>query len=264
MRKCYKIRSLFGSYIYDTITLEEKTKVEKHIKTCEKCAEDLKTQQKTLEMIKMPVSINDNDLYLDEERFMRNVYRRIALESIKRKSRQVTLWKFVFQPALATAVVVFVVAFSLVRFNNTDLSEYDTAASTITALPEVTELAKIKQIDVSKKSKDNIDKTKLKILANRSENIKKQSNSIKLAKPDVLLADAIISNSRDWLMNADLINYSLGEPKKALSRYQMIIDHYPETDAAKEAQKRIKTIIDSEFEHQEEEITLETGSNAGI
>lgn len=264
MMKCYKIRTLFGSYIYNTITSDEKAEVDTHVKTCEKCAEDLKTQQKTLEMIKMPVSINENDLYLDEERFMRNVYRRIALESIKRKSRQVTLWKYVFQPAMATAVIVFVVAFSIGRFNNIDSPENSIIPSTATTeLPAITDLAKTKQNDVHKESA-NLNKTKLMTVAKRAENAKKQPVNVKLSKPDTLLADAIISNSRDWLMNADLINYSLGEPRKALSRYQMIIDHYPDTDAAKEAQKRIKTIIDSEFEHQQEEITLETGSDSGI
>jgi len=61
-----------------------------------------------------------------------------------------------------------------------------------------------------------------------------------------------------------LINYSLRQPQRALSRYQMIIDHYPDTDAAKEAQKRIKTILDSEYNYQDEKAILDESLKTDI
>jgi hypothetical protein len=265
MRECYKIKNLFGSYIYNNITPEEKAKVDKHIKTCQQCAEDLKTQQEALNMIKIPISIDDNALQFDQDRFMWNVYRRIASESMKHRSRQVNLRKFVLQPAIATVAIVFIMAFAMTRYDNTKAPESSfipVASSVSTALPEIA-AEKVKQTsDVTVKNESS--KPKGTTVASRSSNVKKQPANVKQAQPNTLLTEARISNSRDWLMNADLINYSLREPRRALSRYQMIIDHYPDTDAAKEAQKRIKTILDSEFGNQNEETALETGSNAGI
>jgi hypothetical protein len=264
MRECYKIKNLFGSYIYNNITPEEKAKVDKHIKTCQQCAEDLKTQQEALNMIKIPISIDDNALQFDQDRFMWNVYRRIASESMKHRSRQVNLRKFVLQPAIATVAIVFIMAFAMTRYDNTKAPESSfipVASSVSTALPEIAAetLKQTSNVTV----KDESSKPKGITVASRSSNAKKTAN-VKQAQPNTLLSEAKISNSRDWLVNADLINYSLREPRRALSRYQMIIDHYPDTDAAKEAQKRIKTILDSEFGNQNEETALETGSNAGI
>ncbi len=272
MSKCYKVKNLFGSYIYNTITPEERAEVEEHVKTCQKCAEDLRTQQEALAMIRMPQSIDESALQLDEGRFMWNVYRRIALESMKRTSRQVTLRKFVFQPAIATVAIVFVMALVVTRFDNPESPDYTftpVASNTTTALPEIAELsaeireskqAGIERAFVEEESPKPMDR----IVAKGSATAKKKAESVIQTRPDFLLTQVRLSNSREWLMNADVINYSLGEPQRALSKYQMIVEHYPDTDAAREAQKRIKTILNSEFESQIREVTVDTESSPGI
>ncbi len=45
MKKCYKVKNLFGPYIYNIATNEERDAVESHIKICDKCAKDLRTRQ---------------------------------------------------------------------------------------------------------------------------------------------------------------------------------------------------------------------------
>jgi len=268
MSKCYKIKNLFGSYIYNTITLEEKAEVEEHVKTCLKCAEDLRTQQETLAMIRIPHNIDESALKLDEDRFMGNVYRSIALESMKHRSRQVTLRKFVFQPAMATVAVVFIIALVLTRFDNPeslDRTFTPVASNTTTALPDISVMSESKQADIDKDFVAEVShKPMEKIVAKSSATAKKKTESVVQTKPDFLLTQVRVSNSRDWLMSADVINYSLGEPQRALSKYQMIVEHYPDTDAAREAQKRINTILNLEFQSRVAEVALETESNSGI
>jgi DNA-binding XRE family transcriptional regulator len=266
--KCYKIKNLFGSYIYNTISQEEKSDVDEHIKTCKKCAEDLRTQQETIEIFKVKQNIDYDDLLLDEESFVSNVYRRIAIESIKQKSRQVKLRKFVYQPALATAFAIIIIAFVFTRIDNIKYPEnkyIPIVSNTVTELPEIDDREEVKQDAVLLKNtiKSDSNKATEKVLVKIPIVVKKQGE-VKQSRAKILLTEAKITNSRDWLLNADLINYSLGEPLRALSKYQMIIDHYPDTEAAKEAQKRIKTILDSEFTNQREEFTLETELNDGI
>lgn len=272
MSKCYKIKNLFGSYIYNTITSEEKAEVEEHVKTCQKCAEDLRTQQEALAMIRIPQSIDESALELDEDRFMGNVYRRIALESMKHRSRQVTLRKFVFQPAMATVAIVFIVALVVTRFDNPESSDYTftpVASKTTTTLPEIAELSaemrESKQADIDKDFvEEKPHKAMDRIIAKGVATAKKKAENVIQTRPDFLLTQVRVSNSRDWLMSADVINYSLGEPQRALSKYQMIVEHYPDTDAAREAQKRINTILNSEFESRAEEVIAEAESSPGI
>jgi hypothetical protein len=94
--------------------------------------------------------------------------------------------------------------------------------------------------------------------------IKKSTPITEQEKPDVLVSKEMSSNSRNLLINADIINYSLKDPRKALSRYDMIVNYYPNTDAAQEAKERIKSILDSEFSSQSESSNVENTANAGM
>jgi hypothetical protein len=272
MRQCYKIRNLFGSYLYNSISPEERAEVDNHIKTCQKCADDLHSQRKTLDKISIFTRVDDSQ-QIDQDRFMWNVYKRIASETVKRRSRSVFITRYVLQPAVATLIVVSVITIGVLRFNPNDDNLSPEISITSVDLPHFVKreapqnnLFKGSEVQLSKK-KTTVVTTKtfsLRRVTEEQTDVKNSTPITEHEKPDVLVSKEMSSNSRNLLISADIINYSLKDPRKALSRYDMIVNYYPNTDAAQEAKERIKSILDSEFSSQSESSNVEDTANAGI
>jgi hypothetical protein len=249
MKQCQKIKDLFGSYLYNTITLSERTEVEKHLQTCQECTEDLKTRHKALGKIGKYITDSEN-ADVDQERFMWNVYKKIATDSIRQKRRQVVVRKFVLQPAIATLAVTLIISFVAVKFRSNDVFE-TTGNIPIASVQSSNETNKeTKQI--AKARPKNVEKTKQGNITDAKKANEKPKSSFVQSKPDVLISKAKSSNSSNLLKDADFIYFSLNDSMRALSKYEIIIKHYPDTDAAREAKNRIDTIIGSEFSSQEE------------
>jgi hypothetical protein len=263
MRQCYKIRNLFGSYLYNSISSEERAEVEKHVETCHKCAEDLQTRRKALDKIGVYTHTTDVP-QIDQEQFMWNVYKRIASETLKRRSRRVFVTRYVLQPAFATLVIVSVITIGALRFNSNDNTELSNDIS-VTSI-QLPNLAKkeTKQSNPFKETERQLSKKKITVASVKPSEAKKPTPIKEQRKTDVLVSKERSSNSRNWLMDADIINYSLKDPRKALTRYEMIINYYPDTDAAQEAKKRINSILNSESILRDESSNLEDMANTGI
>jgi len=261
MRQCYKIRNLFGSYLYNSISPEERAEVDNHIKTCQKCADDLHSQRKTLDKISAFTRVDDLQ-QMDQDRFMWNVYKRIASETIKRRSRSVFITRYVLQPAVATLVVASVITIGVLRFNPNDNGLSPETYITSVELPHL--VKRELQDNLFKRSEVQLSKKKTTVVATKPSDIKRSTPITEQEKPDVLVSKEMSSNSRNLLISADIINYSLKDPRKALARYDMIVNYYPNTDAAQEAKERIKSILDSEFSSQGESSNVEDTANASI
>ena len=249
MKQCQKIKDLFGSYLYNTITPIERAKVEKHLQTCQECTEDLKTRRITLGKIGKYVADSES-AEIDQERFMWNVYKKIATDSIRQKRRQIVVRKFVLQPAIATLAVALIISFVSVRLRLNDVPE--TIGNTSVALVQPSSENNKETKQIAKAKSMVVEKTKHKNTVVAKKANEKPKSPLVQPKPDVLVTKAELSNSRDWLMDADFTYYSLGDSRRALSKYDTIIKRYPDTDAAREAKSRIDSIIGSEFSEQEE------------
>ena len=255
MKQCQKIKDLLGSYLYNTITLNERTEVEKHLQTCQECTEDLKTRHKALGKIGKYVTGSEN-ADVDQERFMWNVYKKIATDSIRQKRRQVVVRKFLLQPAIATLAVALIISFVAVKFRSNDVFE-TTGNIPVASVQSSNETNKetnqiILSRQIAKAKSMIVEKTKQGNTTVAKKANEKLKSSFVQSKPDVLISKARLSNSSNWLKDADFTYFSLNDSVRALSKYEMIIKHYPETDAAREAKSRIDTIIGSEFSSQEE------------
>jgi hypothetical protein len=263
MLQCYKIRNLFGSYLYNSISSEERAEVEKHVETCHKCAEDLQTRRKALDKIRVYTQTTDLP-QIDQEQFMLNVYKRIASETLKRKSRRVFVTRYVLQPAFATLVIVSVITIGALRFSSNDNTELSNDISvTSIQLPSLAQ-KEAKQPNPFKETEQQLSKKKITVASIKPSEAKKPTPIKEQRKTDVLVSKERSSNSRNLLMDADIINYSLKDPRKALTRYEMIINYYPDTDAAQEAKKRINSILNSESILRDESSNLEDMANTGI
>ncbi|MGB9595057.1 MAG: zf-HC2 domain-containing protein [Candidatus Poribacteria bacterium] len=249
MKHCYKVRNLFGPYLYNTITPEERAEVDDHIKTCQKCSEDLRTRRMALDKVGV-YKADSKNIDIDQERFMWNVYKKIAEDTIRQKRRQVTIRKFILQPAIATVAIAIIVTFGVAKFRSDNIPDMNIPTASIQTHKEVKEATK----QIVKAKPMITEKTKQKSPVVSKNETKKPKPAINQPKPDVLTAKSELSNSRDWLMDADFIYFSLGDSRRALSKYDMIIDRYPNTEAAREAQKRINAIISSEYNTQDENI----------
>ncbi len=252
MKQCYKVKNLFGPYLYNTITIEERIEFEDHLKTCQKCSEDLKTRRMALNKVGM-YEIDSENINIDQERFMWNVYKRIAKDAIKQKRRQVTVRKFILQPAIATIAIALIVTFGITKFRSNDVPE-----SIVVGIPTVPVQVQDETIKETKqvvKAQPTVVKKAKPSLPFVTKNETKTSKPLIIKpKPDVLTAKSELTSSQDLLMDADFIYFSLGDARRALSRYDMIIDRYPNTEAAREALKRINTILSSEYGMQDENI----------
>lgn len=253
MKHCYKIRNLFGPYLYNTITSEERAEVDDHIKICQKCSEDLRTRRIALDKVGM-YAISSENADIDQEKFMWNVYKKIAEDTIRQKRRQVTVRRFVLQPAIATIAIALIVTFGIAKFRTSNVPE--SPINVPTASVQIQEEAKKETEQVVKAKPKIIEKNRQKSPVIARDETRKPKSTIIIVrpKPDVLTAKSELSNSRDWLMDADFTYFSLGDSRRALSKYDMIIDRFPNTEAAKEAQKRIDKILSSEYNAQDESI----------
>lgn len=248
MKNCYKVRNLFGPYLYNTITAEERAEVDAHIRTCQRCSEDLKTRRLALNRVEK-YAIDSENAVVDQERFMWNVYKKIAEDSIRQKRRQIAIRRFVLQPAVAITAIVIVV-FGIAKFRLSNVPEVPTNVPT--ASIHIKDEPKKETKHIVKAGSTANEKNKQRQPTIVKYETRKPKSTIIKPKPDVLTARSELSSSRDWLMDADFTYFSLGDSRRALSKYDMIIDRFPKTEAAKEAQKRIDEILSSEYNTQNE------------
>ncbi len=283
MKECDKIKNLFGFYLYNDVTSDERIAVEDHIARCKKCAEDLRSRQEVLKVIgphplpdMMPESVQDN--------FAWNVYKRIAGEVLRQQPRQVFFRRFVMQPtiaALALAIGVAIGSFWL----HPPVSTIVPGSSVITAKVEesikespqpairvegVTDQRKRTAFEQPPRISRNVLVAKSKTSKESSEaptareNKTVQMVSTTFTKrmdltPEALLSNLQTLNLQDQLADADFINYSLRDPRRALAAYQRIVEDYPDSNVAIDAKERIDAILSSEYEIHEDHV-----SNIGI
>lgn len=289
MNNCYKIKKLFGAYIYNGVTPEERAKVDEHIKKCEKCADDLRTRQVILESIKPSVIKPDEIPERAQDRVVEGVYKRIASESLKYRARQVRIRKYVLQPSLAMLLIIAVVTVGIIRFQPFDtlspkpgtiLTESDRSISAVKmATPdkekaeETKKIAKVasqptapveRMAQVPKAPAESEATQTVKTEAFLYEAEKPSLDMIKPATTDIMVSNSQQFNSWSRLVDANFINYSLGDYRRALAEYQRIIDDYPNTDAAIEAQKRIRVILGSEYDIPSEKTSAEKATDTEI
>ena len=262
MKECYKVKKLFGAYLYDNITPTERDTVESHIDECEECAHDLRSRQTVLKKIKprpQPKAVAIPQKAQDD--FALNVYRRIASDTLRKRSHQVFLWRFVFQPSFAALVLAIGIAIGFVWLSS--------SPDTILELSPVATRT------------DETDKKEFRTALYEKEFFRRQGTSyesepayaagseVSASDSSSLNADRFIRNtllpdSRRRLEEANFIYYSLREPRRALAEYQWVVDYYPDTDDAREARRKIKTLLDSEYSIQDEGVVVELTTDMGI
>ncbi|MGQ9609797.1 MAG: hypothetical protein ACUVWN_10860 [bacterium] len=266
MKKCYKVKNLFGPYIYNIATNEERDIVENHIKNCSKCANDLRTRQTILKRA-IAILPTDNKISIQDERFTENVYKRLALEFLNHQSKQLFIKKYILRPSFAVAIAVIGIMFGMSRLNSPVLVK-----STEVQIPKATESRLIEEKAYTQ-AKINNNKTKPKVKSKSYANSDIQSTTLvsqkDLAYSDTItkLNDTSVIQSDDLLerlTDANMINYSLGDRRRAIAEYQRIIDDYPNTNAAIEAQNLIKVIMESEMKISEEYIGEGKSIDKGI
>ncbi len=251
MKKCYKVKKLFGPYIYNIAENEERDIVENHIKICRKCADDLRTRQNILKRAE-PTLLSYNQTAIQDERFAENVYKRLALEVLNHRSRQIFIQRYILRPSFALAIIIIGIMFSISRLNSPILVK-----STEVRIPTAKEIRLHEQKTYAQakitdsKSVPNAKKS----YAIPNEPLEKQSAddySDNMEKSDIT-ADVIQSDDpMERLVDANMINYSLGDKRRAMAEYQRIIDDYPDTNAASQARNLLKLIMESEMRISEE------------
>ena len=260
MKECYKIKELFGAYVYNNVTPDERNAVEKHIDSCKGCADDLRSRQEILKKFKPPPSQRPDEIpQRIQGDFALNVYRRIASETLRKRSRHVFLWRFVFQPSLVTIILAIAITIGFVRINS--------GPDTIN-----------KPSPVAARS-DETDKKELRAALYEKEFFRRQetpqrSGQVYAATSEMPTTESFppdtdrfrdtLPDSRLRLEEANFIYYSLREPRRALAEYQWVVDYYPGTEDAKEAQRKIKTILGSEYSIQSEDVVVELTTDMGI
>jgi len=266
MRNCYKIKNLFGPYIYDRATSDERSAVEEHIRICEKCANDLKDRMAIF--TKINFSLNEDEI-IDPmpDKFIDSVYKKVALDALKNRSREVFIRKYILQPSLAMAILAIGILAGITRFNTpfTPVGSVPLAQNTVETArspiigknSEVNKLLDGKKIVRSiTKAQVNVAKPKLPLeathfaqpkdnaLLSRTQ-ISDSRSRLADARDSILVSQTQMSDSWTRLADANVTNYSLGDYKRAMSEYQKIIDDYPDTEAAYEAKNRINIIFSS-------------------
>ena len=193
--------------------------------------------------------------------FVWDVYRRIAADSLKRRSRQVFVRRFVLQPSLAVALLVIGLTVGFQHYRPKTTPE-------TTSLPVMTE-------------NQTANKQELRASLYLSEFFKRQGSgqapaiahasevSVSHVQRPTSVEGYLSSNSRipdarRLLEDADLLNYSMKDRKRALAKYQRLVDNYPGTDAAQEAQSRIKGIWNSVYSIEPEQTAVSYNVDSGI
>ena len=259
MKKCDKIRDLFGAYIHNDVTPIERADVAEHIKSCEICADDLESRQKVMTKLKPAPQLNAVPLTTQAD-FASNVYRRIALNAMQRQTRHVFRQRFILRPAFAVLVLTAVLTIAVIRFHPGD--------HIVQKLPSVAEADET----IQKKLRANLHVTEFfrgQGIIQRSESGYVSVGSASTAEPlspDMghFAQNTVLPDSRRRLREANLINYSLGDRGRALAEYQQLVDYYPDTDAATEARERIKAIQGTGSSTQPENFRAERLADSGI
>lgn len=272
MKECYKIKKLFGPYIYNKITPAEHQAVEEHIKICNRCLDDLRSRQVVLGKFMLHLQPGEMTQGIQDD-FALNVYKKIALDVLKQRSQRITMRKFVLHPSLAVAALLIVVAIGFLRFYPGQAREDTRVISFTVNIPSnagkaekrkplyAREFTKSQSIRQEGKSKTIADDKKTTI----SEQPPEVSTASRLSSDmDKLMHDSLIPDARRLLEEANFINFSLGEPRRALAEYQRVVDNYPNTDDAREARTRINSILSSEYRIQVQEAVLEEATDMGI
>ncbi len=255
MKKCDKIKDLFGAYLLDDVTPAERATVEEHISSCEKCAVDLKSRQRVLEMIK-PAPLPDEIPQKIQDDFAWNVYRRIAADTMHQRTRQVFVRRFVLQPTFAAVAIVAVLAIGVTQFRPDSKLQKLTpvAVNNRTIQKELRAKLKVKEFfqEQGMVFEDESDYA-------MSDEVTVAHGSSSDSSQTALLPDS----QRRW-ENANFIHYSLGDLKRALANYRQLVDQYPGTDVAKEAQVMIRTISGTEYGNVVETVDEEQSISMGI
>jgi hypothetical protein len=256
MKECDKIRGLFGSYIYGGMTPGERTAVDNHIKDCEKCASELQSLQKILEKVESDPQMDDVPQRMHND-FTRNVYKRIASDVLRRRSKQIFLRKFVLSPSLAGVVLAVVIA--VFRFHPGLVTVSESSHTTV-----LTDETSKKELRASLAVKEFFGREGT---PRESETSYIGMREAPLTEPSSSDLDRLVQDLPDserLLQSADFINYSMGDRRRALAEYQRLVDYYPETDAAMEAKERIRVIRGVEYNIQIEKADVEQPTDTGI
>lgn len=259
MKECYKIEKLFGAYLHDDVTPVERAAVEEHIKTCEKCADDLKSRQKVMEKLKPPPLPTDA-LRKTQADFTSDVYRKIASDSMRQRSRQVFLRRFVLQPTVAVAALATVLVIGVTQFHpESNMEQKPASVAEVDETNQKELRAALHVKEFFKRQGVTHDGESGYVSTNRESAAEPLSSNV-----NYFVRDALLPNSQRKLEEANFINYSLGERGRALAEYQQLVDYYPDTAAAVEARERIKTILGVKSSGQTENVGAKRISDMGI
>jgi len=244
MKGCNKVKRLFGSYLYNSVTPTERVAVEEHIGRCEKCADDLRSRRKVLEKLELRPQLDEMPQRI-QDNFAWNVYRRIALDALRRRSRRVFLRRFVLQPSLAAVVLIISIAISIPRFYPGPATVHK--PSPVAVRPDETDRRGLRAAfyveEFFRRQGTSYE---------RKPGYAEASSGVVTAErpssdADHLMQGMLLPDLRRRLEDANFINYSLGDRRRALAEYQRLVDYYPDTDAAMEARLKIKGILDTEY-----------------
>jgi hypothetical protein len=233
MKECYKVKDLFGPYIYDSVTPEERVAVEEHIRTCEECAADLKSRKEVLDKLKPSLNMGEMP-QRTRDNFTCNVYKRIALDALKSRTRQVFFQRFVLQPSIAVVAMAIIAIFGLTQFNMSFLNNNSYIA-------DESEEADQKELRASLYMDE--------FFQNQGISHKQEPVYAGMSKADPTFPVEINENTQNLMMpvsqkrleDANFINYSLGDRRQSLAEYQ----------------ERIRSILDTNGQLQNKVISAE-------
>lgn len=245
MKKCDKVRGLFGSYIYGGMTPGERATVDNHIKDCENCASELRGLQKIVEKMGSDPQLDDMPQTMQDD-FTRNVYKRIASDVLRRRSKQIFLRKFVLQPSLAGVVLAVVIAVFRFHPGLVTVSElsHTTVLTDETSKKELRASLAVKEFFGREGTPQESEMSYVGIPI-KTEDPGTVMRKTPLPEPSSSDLNRLVQDLPDserLLQSADFVNYSLGDRRRALAEYQRLVDYYPQTDAAMEAKERIRAI----------------------
>jgi hypothetical protein len=234
MKGCDKVRGLFGSYIYGGMTPGERAAVDNHIRDCESCASELQSLQKILEKMGSDPQFDDISQTTQDD-FTRNVYKRIASDVLRRRSKQIFLRKFVLQPSLAGIVLAVVIA--VFRFQPGLVTVSEPSHTAV-----LTDETSKKELRASLAVKEFFGREGTPREPEMTYTVMREAPLTEPSSSDLDRLVQDLSDSERLLQSADFINYSLRDRRRALAEYLRVVDYYPETDAAMEAKERIRAI----------------------
>lgn len=259
MKGCDRIKDLFGAYLQNDVTSLERAAVEEHIDGCEECANDLQSRQKVLEKLK-PAPLPDEESQTSQADFASDVYRRIAQDTMRQRSRQAFRRRFVLQPAFAALALAAILTVGVTQLRPGDHTAQNLAAVTEVDGTDQKELrAELHKREFFRRQGIVRENEPGYVSASKVSDAKSPSSDM-----NYFMRDTLVSVSRRWLAEANFIYYSLGDRGRALAKYQQLIDYYPTSEAAVEARERIKDIQGIESGSQTENADAEMFVDTGI